>query len=447
MNSAYHTGSARAADKTLSVRTIGTMSITEQKITPSQLRVGLHIRLDGWMEHPFLFSSFKIRNEKQLRALQSLGIEALWWLPEKSDVIPLPPPAADAPAPEPVPVEDPEMQAMWRAKQERRESLARQREAFGRCEKKFNASVGRVKSLLRNLFALPQETLQQAQEVVAEMVDMLLAEKDVVLHLMSAKSGDEGAYYHALNVTMLSLLLARESGLSAEEMHALGLGALLHDMGKERVPSQILLKKTAWTAAERSFYQQHVVYGVEMAAKLPGLAPGVLEVIAQHHEFLDGSGFPNKLSGDRIGRLGRIIAIANTYDDYCNRLNPAEAMTPADALARMFKREREKFDTGLLQHFIRCLGVYPPGSVVQLSNDAIGLVVNVNPGKLLQPTLMLYEPTVPKEEAMLLDLNEEPELTVVRTLHPNSLTRAIHDYLSPRSRISYYAEGSKEKTR
>jgi hypothetical protein len=122
-------------------------------------------------------------------------------------------------------------------------------------------------------------------------------------------------------------------------------------------------------------------------------------------------------------------------------------MTPADALARMFRREREKFDTGLLQHFIRCLGVYPPGSVVQLSNDAIGLVVNVNPGKLLQPTLMLYEPTVPKEEALTLDLNEEPELTVVRTLHPNSLTRAIHEYLSPRSRISYYAEGSKEKTR
>ncbi|MBU1665890.1 MAG: DUF3391 domain-containing protein [Gammaproteobacteria bacterium] len=421
------------------------MSPSEQKITPAQLRVGLHIRLDGWMEHPFLFSSFKIRNEKQLKALQSLGIEALWWLPEKSEVTPLPAPAADAPAPDPAPVVDPEVEAMWREKKARREKLAHQREAYGRCEKQFNASVGRVKSLLRNLFARPQETLEQAQEVVAEMVDTLLAEKDVLLHLMSAKSGDEGAYYHALNVTMLSLMLAREAGLSAADMRALGLGALLHDIGKERVPSQILLKKTAWTAAERTFYQQHVVYGLELAAKLPDLPHGALEVIAQHHEMADGSGFPGKLTANRIGRLGRIVAIANTYDDYCNCLNPAEAMTPAEALARMFRREREKFDAELLQHFIRCLGVYPPGSIVQLSNDSIGLVVNVNPGKLLHPTLLLYDATVPKEEALMLDLNEEPELTVARTLHPSSLTREIHEYLNPRSRVSYYAEGSSER--
>lgn len=422
------------------------MSTAEQKISPAQLRIGLHIRLDGWMEHPFLFNSFKIRNEKQLRALQSLGIEELWWLPDKSDAIPSPPPAVDAPAPEPVPVVDPEVEAMWRAKRERRENLARQREAYGRCEKKFNASVGRVKSLLRNLFSRPQETVQQMQAVVADIVDTLLSEKDVLLHLMSAKSADENAYYHTLNVTMLSLMMAREAGLPAAEMRALGLGTLLHDIGKERVPSQILLKKTAWTSAERTFYQQHVVYGLELAAKLPDLPAGTLEVIAQHHEMLDGSGFPQKLTAARIGRLGRIAAIANTYDDYCNRLNPAEAMTPSEALARMFKREREKFDVELLQHFIRCLGVYPPGSVVQLSNDAIGLVVNVSPGQLLHPTLLLYDPSVPKEEALMLDLNEEPELKVARTLHPSSLTREIHEYLNPRSRISYYAEGAPEKT-
>jgi len=421
------------------------MSTAEEKISPAQLRIGLHIRLDGWMEHPFLFNSFKIRNEKQLRALQSLGIEELWWLPDKSDATPSPPPAADAPAPKPVPVADPEVEAMWRTKRERRESLARQREAYGRCEKKFNASVGRVRSLLRNLFSRPQETVQQMQEVVADIVDTLLSEKDVLLHLMSAKSADENAYYHTLNVTMLSLMLAREAGLSAAEMRALGLGTLLHDIGKERVPSQILLKKTAWTSAERSFYQQHVMYGLELAAKLPNLPMGTLEVIAQHHEMLDGSGFPNKLTADRIGRLGRIAAITNTYDDYCNRCNPAEAMVPAEALARMFKREREKFDAGLLQHFIRCLGVYPPGSVVQLSNGAIGLVVNVSPGQLLHPTLLLYDPTVPKEEALMLDLNEEPELKVARSLHPSSLTREIHDYLSPRSRISYFAEGTPER--
>jgi putative nucleotidyltransferase with HDIG domain len=277
------------------------------------------------------------------------------------------------------------------------------------------------------------------------MVDTLLAEKDVLLHLMSAKSGDESAYYHALNVTMLSLMLAREAGLEAEEMRVLGMGTLLHDMGKERVPSQILLKKTPWTAAERAFYQQHVVYGLEMAAKLPAIPTGALDVIGQHHEFLDGSGFPGKLSANRISRFGRIVSIANAYDGYCNRSNPAEAMTPAEALRRMFKHEREKYDPDLLQHFIRCLGVYPPGSIVMLNNDAIGLVVNVNPGKLLHPTLLLYDAKIPKEEAIMLDLIDEPDLSVVRTLQPATLAREVFEYLSPRSRISYYADAAPAK--
>lgn len=422
------------------------INVSEEKILPSQLRIGLHVRLEGWMEHPFLFNSFKIRTEKQIRVLQALGLDAIWWSPEKSDGVPSPPPPEDAPMPPPAAaVADPEVEAMWQAKQARRESLARQREAFGRCEKKFNASVGRVKSLLRNLFARPRETLQQAQEVVGEMVDTLLAEKDVLLHLMNAKSGDDSGYYHALNVTMLALMLGREAGLSANEMRALGLGCLLHDMGKERIPSQILLKRTPWTAAERTFYQHHVLYGLEMAAKLPDMPAGALEVIAQHHEMLDGSGFPSKLTANRIGRLGRIVAIANTFDDYCNRINLDESMTPSEALARMFKHERDKFDVALLQHFIRCLGVYPPGSIVQLNNDAIGLVVNVNPGQLLHPTVLLYEASVPKEEALMLDLNEETDLAVVRTLHPTALPREIHEYLNPRSRISYFAEGSAKK--
>ncbi len=416
----------------------------EQRIAIEQLRIGLYIRLDGWMEHPFMFSSFKIRTEKQLNVLRSLGLKDVIYLRDKSDLPPLPPPMADAPPAPPPPV-DPEVAAMWQAKKERREQLSQQREALGRCEKKFVNSMSSVKSLSRNLFARPQESLAQAQELVAEVVGSLLAEKDVMLHLMNAKSGDEGAYYHALNVTMLSLMLAKEAGVSPEDMHALGLGCLLHDMGKERVPSQILLKKSAWSTAERNFYQEHVVYGVEMARKLPGLSRGALEVIAMHHEFMDASGFPGGLPGGRIGQLGRIAAIANSFDNYCNRVNVADSMTPAEAVSHMFRREKEKYDPVLMQHFIRCLGVYPPGSVVKLSNDAIALVVSVNPGKLLHPTLLLYDPEVPKEEALMLDMADEPDLAIVSAMRPGNLPKEVFEYLSPRSRISYYSDGASPK--
>ncbi len=421
------------------------MNPGEKRIAIDQVRVGLFIRLDAWMDHPFLFSSFKIRNEKQLIALRSLGLREVFYMPEKSDVAPLPPPKVDAPV-APTPEIDPEvaamMQAMWQEKRERREKITQQREAYGRCEKQFVGGIATVKSLLRNLFARPEEAIAQAQTLIVEMVDSLLAEKDVLLHLMNAKNGDEGAYYHALNVTMLALMLGREAGLKSGEMCALGLGCLLHDMGKERVPSQILLKKTAWTSAERNFYRQHVVYGVELAEKLPNLPTGAMEVIALHHEMLDGSGFPGAFGAGRIGKLARIAAIANAFDNACNRVNPAESMTPAQALSVMFKRDRDKYDAELMQLFVRCLGVYPPGSIVRLNNQAIALVVSVNPGKLLHPTLLLYDPAVPKEEALLLNLIDEPELSVAATLRPSELPKLIFDYLSPRSRISYFSESA-----
>lgn len=419
------------------------MNPGEQRIAIDQVRVGLFIRLDTWMDHPFLFSSFKIRNEKQLKVLRSLGLREVFYTPEKSDVTPLSRPKVDAPiAPAALPEIDPEVAAMWQAKRDRREKLTQQREAYGRCEKQFVGGIASVKNLLRNLFAQPQEAIEQAQTLIVDMVDSLLAEKDVLIHLMNAKNGDDGAYYHALNVTMLALMLGREAGLNSGEMCALGLGSLLHDMGKEKVPSQILLKKTAWTTAEHNFYLQHVVYGVELAEKLTDLPAGAMEVIALHHEMLDGSGFPGGLTGNRIGKLARIAAIANAFDNACNRINPADSLMPAQALALMFKRDRAKYDSELMQHFVRCLGVYPPGSIVRLNNAAIGLVVNVNPGKLLQPTVLLYDPAVPKEEALLLNLADEPDLSVAATLRPAELPKPVYDYLSPRSRISYFSNTS-----
>jgi putative nucleotidyltransferase with HDIG domain len=411
----------------------------EQRIGIEQLRVGLHIRLESWMDHPFFFSSFKIRNEKQLRQLKSLGIAHVLFDRSKSDVSPLPPPKVDTPPPPPPPP-DPEIEAMWEAKKERREKLSRQREALGRCERLFASGASTVKSLSRNLFSRPDESIQQAQLLVADVVDSMLADKDVALHLVNAKAGDDNAYYHALNVTMLALILGREAQLDAEAMRALGLGTLLHDIGREKIPSQILLNKSPWTKAEQNFYQQHVAYGLDMAQRLPGISDAALDVIAKHHELLDGSGYPGGLAGEQIGRLARIACIANAFDSYCNRANPAESLTPAEAIAFMYKKEQGKYDSVLLQLFVRCMGVFPPGSVVQLNNGQIGLVMSVNPGQLLHPSLLIYDPDVPKEEALWLDVSEVPELSVVKTLRPAELDVAVLAYLDPRTRVSYFTE-------
>ncbi len=417
------------------------MPATEVRISIDQLREGMYIHLDHWMQHPFLLNRFKIRSSKQIEALRAAGIRELAYDPARSDCEPLPPcQSAAAPGQEMAGGHDPEVEAMWREKEARRQRLAERRAALARCEQRFIKSVGAVKTLLKGLFAKPRESVAQAQVLVSDMVGPLLAEKEAAIHLMGSQAGDENAYYHALNVTVLALLLAREAGLAPEEMHALGLGCLLHDIGKGRIPSQILLKRTPWTAAETHFYQQHVLYGLEDAQRLPDLPPGALEVIAQHHECLDGSGYPGGLTAERIGRLGRIAAIVNTFDNLCNRVNPADSLTPAEALAHMYKHMRGRFDPELLQRFIRCLGVYPPGSIVQLNNDAIGMVVSVNPDRLLSPTLLIHDASVPQEEAILIDLDEAPELAVVRTLRPAELPREVLAYLNPRARVNYFLE-------
>jgi putative nucleotidyltransferase with HDIG domain len=414
------------------------MNPPEEVIATDRLQVGMYVRLDGWINHPFLFNSFKIRDAKQLAILRSLGLKEIHFVPSRSEIGSL-----DERATSPVPVvvaaqgPDPAVQAMMREKQVRREKLAQRRSLINQCERQIQHGVTALKSLLGNFFSRPREVAECAHGMVNDMVSSLLHEKDALIHLVNVKEGDESAHYHALNVTVLALLLAREAGLSEDAMHELGLGALLHDIGKAEIPSKILLKRDPWTPAERSFYEQHVDYGLKMAEKLPDLSTGARAVIGMHHEMLDGSGFPHGLRGDAIPMLARIVAIANCYDNLCNRVVMENSMTPAEALAHMYKHMRGQLDPDLLLLFIRCLGVYPPGSIVQLNNDTIGIVTGSSSTRLLQPTILIYDPSVPKDEAVFFNLDDEPDLKVTRTLRPSILPKEIYDYLNPRTRVTY----------
>jgi putative nucleotidyltransferase with HDIG domain len=415
------------------------MNPPEEVISVDRLQVGMYVRLDGWINHPFLFNAFKIRDAKQLAVLRSLGLKEIHYVPARSDTAPL-----DAGIREPEPVvetavleQDPAIQAMWLEKRARREKIIQRRTLINQCERQFQHGVTALKALLGNFYSRPREVVDCARGLVSDMVGSLLQEKDALIHLVNVKEGDESAHYHALNVTVLALLLAREMGMPARAMHELGLGTLLHDIGKADVPSKILLKRSPWTPAERGFYQQHVAYGMKMAETLPDLSTDARAVIGMHHEMLDGSGFPNGLRGQAIPSVARIAAIANVYDNLCNRVVTEASLTPAEALAHMYKHMRDQLDVDLLQLFIRCLGVYPPGSIVQLNNDTIGIVTGSSGTSLLQPTILLYDPNVPKDEAVFFNLDDEPELKVTRTLRPGILPKEIHDYLNPRTRVTY----------
>lgn len=419
------------------------MSETALYLDPEQLCVGLYIHLDlSWMDHSFTFSNFKIRDEKQLAEVRALQLKRVRYDPARSDCRPRPlPPVAEADAsaaqqPQPQPQQSLGARVAQQAKQTRMEKLRAVRQNLVELDKKLEKASQTARNITRTLRNQPGETLVQAKSLVDEIVTVMLGDETVLMHALNGKGGED-AYFHALNVTVLSVMLARVLQLGREESLALGLGALLHDIGKIDIPTKILLKTEPLNKPELNLMQLHCEYGVKHAERMD-VAGQVRRIILEHHEFCDGSGYPRHLGKDQIGQLSRIVCITNQYDNLCNPPNLDNALTPHEALSRMFSQQRGRYDEIALKAFIRCLGVYPPGSIVQLSNEMIGLVLGVNPNKPLRPTLIVHDPDVPREEAIILDLEEETELNISKSLRPGQLPRDIYNYLSPRQNVTYF---------
>ena len=414
-------------------------------VSMDQLRIGLYVHLDlKWFEHPFAFNNFKIKDEEQIAIIRSLGLKKVRYDPARSDQ--LPPPgqvekSVSEKPPEPVLKEHPALAA----KRALIEKIKQQREAAARIETAFVDTAKTIHNVEKNLLINPAETVAQANKLVEQIADSILSAPELALHVMGDKIGGEELYFHSLNVTTLSLMMARDIKLTQEGMRFLGMGALFHDVGRREIPARILMKSDQLTQAEQNYFETHCQCGVEIGKKLK-FPPLALTIIREHHELFDGSGYPQKLKGETINVLARIVAIANYYDELCNPLNITNALTPHEALATMFAKLRAKFDPKLLQVFVRCLGVYPPGTIVQLSNGAIGMVATINTAKPMKPMVVVYDPEIPKEEALLVDMESEGDVNIAKAIRPVQLPREIYAYLSPRKQVSYYFDaGSPNK--
>jgi putative nucleotidyltransferase with HDIG domain len=412
-------------------------------IGPEQLCIGLHVVLDlPWTDHPFPFSSFKIKGPEQIEIMRSLGLTRIRYLAAKSDAQPLPAQAAaEAAAPAAVSAVD-VSQAISEAKRERIARLAAQHARIEACEREFLQSSRAFKSINQNLFARPEMAREEADTLIKAMADSMLTDAEVAINLMKDRMGADETYHHALNVTVLSLMLAKELKAPVEAIKVMGLAALFHDVGKHDLPDRIVRKTDPLTKPEQDLLHQHCAYGVVTARKL-GLSHEAQLVIAQHHERVDGGGYPGGLKGPEISMLARIVAVTNAFDNLCNPPNPARALTPHEALSVMYGQQRGQFEALPLSTFIRCMGIYPPGTVVVLSNDTMAMVVSVNSARPLKPTVLVYDPAVPKDQAILVDLEQVAEVSIARTIKPQQLPEAVFDYLSPKKRLAFYFDSAR----
>lgn len=423
-------------------------------VSVEQLRVGLYIYIDlPWFRHPFMLNEFRIRSEEQIRELEALGQTRFRYDPARSDEGDETPPSpvAERPAggqpqsdePPPAAAAVPSTPSTTAAvpDERRARSLADHRRRITQVEKSFVKSSVLLRNLNRKLMSRPQETLGDMRRLVDQMVVSFLEHPEVTLHVMGEK-GHEDFHSHVLNVSVLSMMLTRGLGFSPDEARVLGLGALVHDIGLMEIPDRVLNKSPdEYTKAERELRAMHCEFGLRMGKEI-GLPPEVLAIIYQHHELADGSGYPLGLSVERMTMPARVVSMVNVYDNLCNPVDFTQAMTPHEALSFMFARRRNKFDARILQQMIRCLGVYPPGSIVMLSNDAIGLVMSINPAKPLRPWVLLYDPATEKERAPLINLEEETDVNISKAVRPALLPPQIHAYLSPRKRVAYFFDST-----
>ncbi len=412
-------------------------------IQTQQLQLGMYVYIDlGWMDHPFPLNRFKIKSEDQIRTIRALGIQTIRYSPANSEVPPLPmePVVSDT---TPVqPVISPEVAAMLLEKQERKVRLEEHRAKVRECEKVIANAAKLMRNLNADIFSKPADCIASAHQLMDSFIDILLRDNGTVLFALNDKVAGEEIYIHSVNVSVLATMIAKELKVPAADIKMIGLGCLFHDIGKLEIPTKVTLKIDPLTSAEKSFLQEHVNYG-EKIARTAKLDPGALAIVAQHHEFIDGSGYPRKLKQDQISILAQLVAIINLYDNLCNPINPALALTPHEALSTLYAHYRTKLNNKILQVFIRFMGVYPPGSIVSLSDGTIGIVVSVSSGKTLRPTLLVYDPDVPKEEAILLDLETLPDVNISKAIRPALLPPEIFAYLSPRKRATYFFDATK----
>lgn len=404
-------------------------------IDVAQLVIGLYVWIDlPWTDHPFLTSRRLIESERDIaliRRSQPQGF--LYYYPARSHSEPLPPPASAAQAGSGLQEPDETELEFERLRAEKARRLQRQNERSDRMRRGWELAGRQVRESLLEFARSPKSAGERLRALGHETALQVSQSESLVLHMLGEHLA-KGPQHHSLNVMMLSLLLGRSVGLTNTEMADLALAALAHDVGQADIPAAVL-RNPRRRKFEEDFYRQHVALSVRLASQSGQFSQTALTLIEQHHEAPDGSGWPAGISTALRG--ARILAITDRFDRLCNpALDGVAPLSPSEALARMVRHEAARFDAPLLAQFVRVMGVHPPGSMVELSDGSLGMVISSST-QPDGPRVRLYSPGMSRDQAPIIDLSATPELRIRSSRRAADVPGPVREWFDLTAQRSY----------
>lgn len=275
-----------------------------------------------------------------------------------------------------------------------------------------------------------QQTIpvNETKRAASAMVDSILRSPDAFTWLSRVRQKDEYTYSHAVRSAVWGILFGRHIGLAKADLDVLALGLLLKDIGKTRVPKHVLESPNR-SKTEREAYEKFVNYGVDILKRVPDIKPRVVAVVKTHCERVNGSGFPEHLRGDRIPLLGKIAGIVTFYDETTNPRGQSQPLSPSKAVGKLYDLRDIEFQSDLVVEFIRAIGLYPTGTLVELNTGEVAVVVEQNFKRRLKPKIMVVTDARKQllHEPVFLDLAaddfEKQQKLDAGKLHPSEVER------------------------
>lgn len=411
------------------------------KLAIDQLRPGVFIEMPvGWHDHPFMFNQFKITSTRQIAQLRQANILHVWGIPAKSSVKPIP---ADEVA-EPSTLlaqQDQELtqqlDAMAADKLKKIEQMQAYRRRIKKCEVSYQTAISKVRALTSKVQSRPLQAMMEAGEVINTMADTLLSKENVVLHLVHDDRDDVDMQQHAVAVSMLAMMIANHLGLTKDQIIELGIAGLLHDIGKLKIPQQFFSGRDISPSKRKFVVEKHPSYSVDFLNLSPEISDTVKQLVLEHHEFADGSGYPTGKTINQLHPLSLIVSLVNYYELLCHPAEDAKARSPSQAISYIFKHKKHLFEPAQLNAFIKSMGIYPPGTLVRLSNGQIGIVITVDSTRLLFPNVLIYDQSIPRNEAAIIALEQEG-ISIDGAVVVSTLPEKVIEYLNPRTTVSFY---------